>query len=120
MGASPVTPQKNNLDGHIVPAVVAVESTGATTVETVNLGTYDYKIDIRDAHPILNMIFFSSETNATGTEPFTPDNEMPRGTAPDSIGEWQITDIDTVTIYKTADQNGLLLLNYKAFGVQLA
>lgn len=120
MGTAAITPNRPNLDGQVVNASVAVTSTGATTVETINLNTYDYKFDLRVGHPLLCGFFQSTETDATGGEVITPQNEMAQGTAPDSTGEWQITDKDTITFYKTADQNGYVFLSYIAFGVQLA
>jgi len=120
MGASPVTPNSPNLDGHVVPACISLTSTGGTTVETVNLPTYAHKIDTRIAHPVRCLFFISTESDATGSENFALDHEMARGTDPDSTGEWVIVDADTVKIYKTADQDGLVIIHYIAFGVQLA
>lgn len=118
--AAPTTPRTPDIDGKVITVWCSVTSTGATTVETVNLPTYAPKIDIRFGHPILNMAFVTDETDLTGTELFLPANEMARGTAGDSTGEWQITDQDTVTIYQTADQNGFLGITYIAYGGQLA
>lgn len=120
MGASPITPQEPDLDGQVVQTYIALTSTGATTVETINLNTYDHLIDIRVGHPVLGGMFIEFETDVTGSEIITKSNEMARGTAPDSTAEWQITDANTITFYKTADKNGGVILSYIAFGVQLA
>ena len=120
MGSSPITPITPNVNGLPVLIWNSVTSTAATTVHSVDLPSYAPKIDIRIGHPVLAMCFVTNETNVTGTEAFLPQNEMPRGTAPDSTGEWEVIDIDTVEIYKTADQDGILFLNYIAYGAQLA
>ena len=117
--AAPITPniEYGLIDGQVVTIFTAEEtSTGGTKVMTTSLATADPWIDTRIGHPVLGMAFITNETNNTGTEIFTPDKEMERGTAPDSTGEWQLTDYNTVTRYSTPDQNGFLMLTYIAFG----
>jgi hypothetical protein len=118
--ADPITPNAAKVDGQVVTIWCSVTAGGAGNVVTVNLPTYAPKIDTRIGHPILNGMFVTDETNVTGSEVLLPSAEMARGTAPDSTGEWQITDIDTITFYQTADQNGFLGLTYIAYGVQNA
>jgi hypothetical protein len=120
--ADPITPnfEYGLIDGQTVVAWIALTSTGSTTVETVNLSSYYPWIDIRVGHPVITGWFISNETDCTGTEALLPSKEMERGTAPDSTGEWQITDHNTITFYKTADQNGHVGICYIAFGGQRA
>lgn len=117
---APTTPKVADVDGKVVTVWCSLTSTGAAGVETINLPTYAPKIDIRIGHPILGMMFITDETNVTGTEQFLAANEMARGSAPDSAGEWQITDVDTVTVLQAADQNGFLGITYIAYGGQNA
>lgn len=109
-----------NVDGKVVVAWVALTATGGTKAMTVTLGTYDPNIDIRIGHPVLSGVFITSETDTTGTEAFLPQNEMARGTAPDSTGEWDIEGSGSLQIYQTADQNGFVGFTYIAFGTQMA
>jgi len=118
--AAPITPVAENVDGHIVTVATPYTAAGATTRITVNLSSYQPKIDVREAHPVLCMLAFSTETNGTGTEAFYPAFEMARGTAADSAGEWEVSDLDTVALYLTTDLNGILFITYKAYGVQEA
>lgn len=120
--AAPITPniEYGLIDGQVTTAYVAHTSTTGAGVETINLSSYYPFIDTRIGHPVLSMAFISNETDCTGTENLLPSKEMERGTAPDSAGEWQITDYNTVTYYSSVDQNGFLFITYIAFGGQRA
>lgn len=118
--AAPITPNAENVDGHIVTVATPYTSGGATTRITVDLSTYQPLIDIREAHPVMCMFSYSTTTDGTGTEGFYPALEMARGTDADSTGEWEVVDANTVAIYNTVDQSGTLFITYKAYGVQEA
>ena len=120
MANAPITPERPNLDGHVVQAYIALATTGATTLETVTLNTYDYKIDIRIGHPVLGGCFIEFQTDVTGSEVLIPANEMARGVAGDSAAEWSVNDKSSIKFYKTADKHGLIIISYIAYGVQKA
>jgi hypothetical protein len=120
--ADPITPniEYGLLDGQVVTTFTSLTATGGTKEMTVNLATYAPWIDIRIGHPVICAYFLTDETNVTGSEVFLPSKEMERGTAPDSTGEWEVVDHNTIDVYQTADQNGFVAITYIAFGGQRA
>ena len=119
MAAAPITPNEAfDFNGEVVTVFVA-SAAGAGAVD-VTLSTYHPKIDIRRAHPVLSMAALQTETSSTGSQNYTPAEEMARGVAPDSDAEWTVKDISTVTIWRGADKDFVLMLTYFAYGVQLS
>ena len=120
--AAPITPNMPNYDGEPILVWCSYTAGGATTAITFDLPTYAPKIDLRNAHPVLSMMSVSNEAGgAVGDrEVWLPQNEMARGTAGDSTGEWMISDADTIGIYLTADKNGIIAVTYIPYGVQKA
>jgi len=104
------------IDGQSILVWCNVTSLGATTATTGSLPTYAPKIDIRIGNPVISNIFISDQTAVTGTEVFIQALETERASAPDSTGEWNIEDADTINIYLTADHDGFLGVSYIAFG----
>ena len=119
MGVTPITPQLSDVNGQAITVAVAVTSTGAGA-ETCTLPSYMPKIDIRIAHPVLDLMHLVIEDDtASSSDVFLPGSEMQRGTAPDSAGEWDIEDASSLKFYSGADKDGILFITYIPFGVQL-
>ena len=116
--ADPITPNTPDVNGR--PMVMFVASTKGAGAQTVDLPTYAPLIDLRVGHPILSLAAIQYETDVTGSELFDAAHEMARGTAPDSAGEWNIVDSNTVTVYRAADKNFALFISYIPFGSQQA
>lgn len=116
--ASPITQniEYGLTDGQVVTTFTSLTASGGTKAMTVTLATHAPWIDLRIGHPVLGALFITDETNVTGTEAFIPSQEMERGTAPDSTGEWAVATYKTLSIYQTADQNGFVAITYIAFG----
>lgn len=119
---APITPRMMDLKGKPITIWCSYTAGGATTAITFDLPTYAPKIDIRVGHPVLSMVSVSNEAggDVADREIWLPENEMIRGTAGDSTGEWMISDADTIGIYLTADKNGIIGVTYIPYGVQLA
>lgn len=117
--SSPVTPQIPDYQGKIVTVFVDHTSTG--TVNTVSLSTYHPLIDLDKAHPVISMAYIANEaaSDVSDSVVYTPANEMARGTAPDSAGEWAVYSASSVKIY-SPDKNGCLMITYYAKGGKVA
>jgi len=87
---------------------------GAGAACTVTLGDHYPAIAMRMQCPVIAIVKIPTEAAgaATGLEYYTPDNQMPIGTAPDSAGEWAITGARTLSIWETADKNGICIIIY--------
>ena len=119
--ADPITPNTPNVDGQVITIACTFTSTGATKEDTVTLPTYVPRIDIRVNHPVLSVYYHASDSDTpSNSEILTPSNEMARGTAADSAGEWRVSDINSIKIYHTADKDGAVFITYIAFGAQEA
>ena len=115
---APIVANAANLDGQVVTFTCDVTSLGATTATSGDLPTYAPNIDLRIGHPVISVMFIATEAGCSfnSNEIFLPENEMARATAPDSTGEFSITDQNTIAIYLTPNFNGLLVVTYIAMG----
>lgn len=121
MAVSPITPQTYDWRGKTVTIFIDFTSTGATKAETVTITDAYPILDLNMAHPIISMKYFSTEGSTVihqSETAYNLENEMARGTAPDSAGEFDIEGAASLKIYTTYDHNGTLCISYFAAGNQ--
>lgn len=124
MAIAPIVPQMPDVRGE--PITVAINYTaGTVNVETITLETYLPKIDISRAHPVLNVMYLSTETDLPSNSlVFTAADETVRGTTPTGAGAgvgFEVVTASTIEIWVGAtDLDGIIFITYIPYGVQNA
>ncbi|KKM03920.1 hypothetical protein LCGC14_1769570 [marine sediment metagenome] len=119
MVATPITVyDREECAGHIVTIWQLVSSTGATKAETITLNAGYPAIDLSKAHPVLCVFWYNVEgSDASATEAEgNADDEVARGTAPTSSGDFDIEGYMSLKLYLTGNINGLVMITYWAAG----
>lgn len=113
-----ITPNTPDVNGDICVEVLATTATGDATV-TLNLDTNSPLIDVRKENPVLKVMHLgNTAVNFANSTLSDLAEQVKRGVAPDTAGEFSITDANTIVLEKTADAAGVVFITYIAYGAQ--
>ena len=111
-----ITANAPNVNGQVVTICC---TTAATQGVNVDLPDYAPKFDLSVECPIIQMFHICTAGDFAQSLLFELANMVARGIvvdAPDTAGEWNIIDLDTVFVYKTAATAGFVFITYIAAG----
>ena len=114
-----ITASAPNVRGKVVTICC---TTTATQGINVNLPSYAPKFDLTVECPIIQMFHLCTAVDFADSIIFEHTGMIARGAvvdAPDTAGEWNIIDLDTVFVYKTGATAGFVFITYIAAGAQL-
>ncbi|KKL55371.1 hypothetical protein LCGC14_2256100 [marine sediment metagenome] len=118
--ADPITVYDQRHEGHIITIFLDFTSGGATTAVELTITAGYPNFDLSKAHPIISGCIFELEGDIiVNSFAMLPAAEVGRSdaTAPDTVGEYQITAANTFKYCNGAgDANGIIAICYWAAG----